>query len=191
MSCPSIRGIALQKTLEDTARLLADGRISRERLEASVKPEDLRLLDETLVPTLWYPIAAYGAYNQLLWEVEGGGREEYLVERGRASARRIFETGTYAQTVETARKWGGDQVARVLISFSSTFYNFMHWEFQGDVYDSACAIDVRDAADFPDSGRFTAQGFIEQLYSDVLERRLLVRSERPQPDHVLYHIRTA
>lgn len=190
MSCPSIRGMAFQKTLEDVARLLDEGSISRERLEASVKPEDLRLLDESLVPTLWYPIEAYGAYNELLWEIEGGGREEYLVERGRASARRIFESGTYADTVETARKWGGEQVTRVLIGFSSTFYNFMQWEFQGDIDAPECAIEVRDAADFPEPGRFTAQGFIEQLYSDVLGRKLEVQSERPEPDHVLYQIRT-
>jgi hypothetical protein len=53
---PSIKGSALSSVVEDVRALRDSGRISADRLEASLEAADLALLETKIQPALWYPI---------------------------------------------------------------------------------------------------------------------------------------
>jgi hypothetical protein len=61
MAVPSIKGTAFQSVVEHLRRLLEAGWLSPDDLELRLEAEDLRLLDEKVLPGLWYPLAATGA----------------------------------------------------------------------------------------------------------------------------------
>jgi hypothetical protein len=185
---PSIKGIAFQSLLDDVKRLVQTGKIAQDELTSSLKPEDLEYLDEPVLPTLWYPIDVFDRYLELLWRVDGGSREEYLVRRGAAAAERIFASGTYADLMATAEKWGGNQIAMALIGLSSQLHNFTRWQLVGNFDDDEFDIEVCDAKDYPEVARLTGQGFIEKLYSRSSNRDLTVTSRRPSSDRVLFHV---
>ena len=147
MAGPSIKGIALQSVLDDVKRLVSVGKISQDELKSSLQAEDLQYLDEPVLPTLWYPVDIFNRYLELLWRVDGDSREEYLVRRGSAAAERIFASGTYADLVATAEKWGGNQLAKALINLSTQLHNFARWRLVGNFDDDEFDIEVCDAKD--------------------------------------------
>ena len=97
MAAPSIKGSAFQSVVSDLVGLIEAGRISRETAEARLEADDLRLLDDKILPGVWYPIASYRRMTELLWEVEGNRAPAYLMARGARSAERLFEAGLYQQ----------------------------------------------------------------------------------------------
>ena len=54
--------------------LLARRAITRDELEVALDAEDLRLLDEKVQPTAWYPIASYHRLLQVLCDKEAQRR---------------------------------------------------------------------------------------------------------------------
>ena len=53
----SIKGTAFLLARRDVLALVDAGRLSRVALERRLEPQDLALLDETPLPTSWYPLA--------------------------------------------------------------------------------------------------------------------------------------
>jgi hypothetical protein len=53
---PSIKGSAISSVIEDVCRLRDTDQITPERLESSLEPADLALLDAKVQAALWYPI---------------------------------------------------------------------------------------------------------------------------------------
>src|SRR5687768_11501021 len=94
---PSIKGSALSSVVEDVRALRDTGRLSAERLESSLAPEHLALLDDKVQAALWYPIDAYRRLTELLLEVSGRGDPQYVVDRGQRAAQRLWESGLYVQ----------------------------------------------------------------------------------------------
>ena len=92
-----VKGTAIASVVEDLNRLLQEGKISREELEARLEADDPEVLEQKIVPALWYPMETYGRFVEILFDREGGRRTEYLVERGRRAAQRIRATGLYSQ----------------------------------------------------------------------------------------------
>ena len=97
MAVPSIKGSAFQSVVHDLAELIKAGKIAREAVEARLEAEDLLLLDDKILPGLWYALASYRRMTELLWEVEGNREPAYLMARGARSAERLFEAGLYQQ----------------------------------------------------------------------------------------------
>jgi hypothetical protein len=188
MTQASIKGVAFQSVAEDIHRLRTEGRIGEHELETRLKPGDLAHLDEMVVPSLWYPVDVYGRCLDLLCSVEGQGRTSYLVTRGIKAAERMMAVGAYRHFLAAADRWG-QRAGQAMVQLASAMYNFMDWGIQHDESADTTTIEVRGAADLPDAARYTAQGFVEVLFSRIGGAPVEVVTHRPQPDLVTYEIR--
>jgi hypothetical protein len=188
MTQASIKGLAFQSVAEDIHRLRMEKRIREDDLESLLKPGDVAHLDEIVVPSLWYPIDVYGRCLDLLCTVEGQGRPAYLVTRGVKAAERMMAVGAYRHFLAAADRWG-QRAGQAMVQLASAMYNFMEWVISHDDSADVSMIEVRGAADFPDSARHTAQGFVEVLFSRIGGAPVEVVARRPRPDLVTYHIR--
>ena len=188
MANPSIKGAALQSVTEDVHRLRNAGRLPESLLTTRLKPEDLQALDELTVPGLWYPIATYGRLLDLLCEVEGRGRPDYLVERGVRAAERLMAAGAWRHFLASADRWG-ERAGEAMIQVAKGFYNFTDWVLEHHAATDRYTLSVQGAGDFPDAARFAAQGFVQVLFARMGGRPVEVTSVRPSPDRVVYEIR--
>ena len=187
MTQASIKGVAFQSVAEDIHRLRTEGRIRGEDLENLLKPGDSAHFDEMVVPSLWYPIDVYGRCLDLLCTVEGQGRPSYLVARGTKAAERMMAVGAYRHFLAAADRWG-HRAGQAMVQLASAMYSFMDWIITSDESTGIYTIEVRGAADFPDSARHTAQGFVEVLFSRIGGAPVEVIARRPRPDLVTYEI---
>ena len=138
MSTPCIKGSVFSSIVEDVERLIREGLISREKVEAKVGEEALSHLDETIQPALWYPIESYRLLAELLVEVEGHGRMEYMFERGERTAQRLMEAGLYEQLRYASEKSGSGtrtqvrSAGRLIVTLAPAMFNFTRWSFHVD-----------------------------------------------------------
>lgn len=183
----SIKGMALQSVTEDVHRLRMAGRITPADLVVRLKEEDQAVLEELTSPSLWYPIGTYGRLLDLLCDVDGGGDESYLVERGARAAERLMQVGPYRHVLQSAERWG-DRAGQMMIQLSAGFYDFTHWTLRDEDDGERYVLEVTEAADFPDSARRTAQGFVQVLFARMGGKPVTVRSRRPSPDRFLYEV---
>jgi len=93
---PSIKGSLLSSIIESILKLASAGPISRDELERKLEPGDLQVLHSKIQLTQWYDIRCYERLVKLLLDVEGGGQNEYLRQRG-AQAERLLNAGLYQQ----------------------------------------------------------------------------------------------
>lgn len=185
-----VKGTAIESVVHDVQRLIAEGRVSREAVEARLHPEDLEVLDARIVPALWYPLGSFGRLTELLLEVEGERRTAYLVERGRRAAERIQATGLYAQLKGDWSSWG-DRVGAILATLGPAMYKDTTWRIQMEPRaDGALGfrLEVDVPAAFPDVCRHPTQGFIEYVARHYGSRsqRVRVRSERVSPTRIVF-----
>jgi len=188
MTEPSIKGVAFQSVADDIHRLRKAGRISEQDLETLLKPGDTAHFDEMVVPSLWYPIDVYGRCLDLLCAAEGEGRPAYLIARGTKAAERMMAVGAYRHFLAAAGRWG-QRAGEAVVQFASAMYSFMTWGITHHEATGVYTIEVQGAADFPDSARYTAQGFVEVLFSRIDGSPVEVKTQRPRPDLVTYEIR--
>lgn len=184
---PCIKGIALQSVTEDVHRLRLAKQIQESDIEARLKPDDMRHLDEMTVPGLWYPMGVYAGLLELLRDVEGGGRDEYLIERGVRAAERLMQVGAYRHVLQSAARWG-ERAGEAMIQLASAFYNFTVWTLSHEESHDAYVLEVSEAQDFPNAARYTAQGFVQVLFEHMGGKPVRVTSRRPSPDRLLYAI---
>jgi hypothetical protein len=97
------------QVLLDVQRLAEEGRVSPEELELRLTPEDLAILAEKPNVAVWYPIETYDRMTRVLLEVEGGGRIDYVRQRGVAASARLFESGLYSQLRKAQAGTGGER----------------------------------------------------------------------------------
>lgn len=199
MAVPSIKGTAFESAAADLAALVESGRLSRSELETRLRAEDLEVLDEKILPGLWYPMATYSRVLELLGEIEGRGRTEYFVERGARAAERLLGSGIYRQAdrAESMKERGGtdwrEPVGKLMLTVGQTLYNFMRWSYQQSPgKDTGFTIELSEATDLPDPARYTVQGFIEFAARKIVEDPgLTVTSLRPSPDRVIYRCQSS
>lgn len=199
MDGPAIKGSAFQSVVEDVQRLLQDGRLSREELEFRLEPADLPFLEDKVLPPFWYPIETYRRLSELLMELEGGGRPEYIVRRGARAAERLFTLGIYQQLrrgekiAEEMRSSGSawsQQDGAIMATLAGAIFNFTSWRFVADPEQrGAHRIEVSDAAALPEVARFAAQGFIEYVSTRLAKAHVRVTSERPSPERVVFQLK--
>lgn len=184
-----VKGTAIESVVADVNRLVDEGRLSRDVLEARLQAPDLQLLEAKIVPALWYPYGSYGRLMELLFEVEGRRSTEYLVERGRRAAERVRATGLYAQLKGDWSNWG-DRVGTILATLGPAMYKDTAWRI--DVQGVAAGamrfrLEVDCPAEFPDVCRWPTQGFVEyvaRLYGTSQTTR--VTSERVSPERMVF-----
>jgi hypothetical protein len=201
MAVPSIKGTAFQAVAADLLRLIESGRVSREAVEARLAAEDLGILDDKVLPGLWYPLASYARMTELLMQLEGGGRRDYVVGRGARAAERLFDAGLYQQ-MQRGEEIGAEKRARseawgeyegnLMTSLAGAIFNVSRWRFVADAQDPGVnRIEVSEAAELPEVSRFAAEGFVAYAASRMTGADVKVTSERPAPDHIVFTLRRA
>lgn len=186
MEVPSVKGSIFQSVLDDLRRAVDEGRCDPGEIDAKLSDKDRGLLDETITPVQWLPIASYGRLLELLAEVEGGRDPVgYLRARGARACERLLGGAYRGYKVEPG-SWGR-RTGETMVGIGGLLYNFARWSFRElgpDRYEIAC----EDAADFPDAAVQTAHGFVEQYASYAAGRTVEVRSERPERSRFLLTI---
>jgi hypothetical protein len=201
MAGPSIKGAAFQAVVTDVQALLEKGRLARDTLEARLEAEDLRILEEKVVPSSWYPIETYRRLTELLLEVEGGGRPQYVVERGARAAERLFRAGLYRQLRfgderSVLLKQGSDSWTQhdgtLMATLAGAIFNFSRWRFEViDAARRAYRVVASDAGALPEVARLAAQGFIEYTTARLSGAPARVTSERTAAGDVVFTIERA
>jgi hypothetical protein len=199
MAKPSVKGSIFKGVIDDLARLIEEGRISADEIDAKLAAEDLAFLETEINPAAWYPIESYGRLMQALGEIEGGGKDTYFVERGRASARRLMASGLYQQLAFLSR-W--DEAIgsvrsnssaliesyarnlRMVMSMASGIYNVGKWTVEPDPeHPGRVCIAVREASLYSEPMRLAIEGFLNECAGAAREGLThLHTSERPAPD---------
>jgi hypothetical protein len=185
---PSIKGVLLELAVEALQRLIELGRVRREDLEARLSPEDLEILDQKIVPGLWYPIATLGRLLEITHQGRGvDGSPEAAVGVGVDAARRLFSSQIYRDYLTTAETRGPRNAGGALVRLAPLLCNFTRWSYEpGPPESDRFVVEVQNAREFPDVLRFIAQGCIQYLAERVNECPVRLTSERPAPDRILY-----
>lgn len=189
MTVPSIKGTAFLSAWEDVHALVARRAITQAALELALEAKDLRLLEEKVLPSAWYPMDSYDRMLRLLCEKEARGRnEEYLIARGMKAGDRIAATGIYQQ-LDASTEALGIRTGRVVVTIAGLIFNFTRWQFErtGATLGNF-SIRVEEAADFPEVTRLTTQGFIQNAATRIVGRPMIATSERPLPSRIFYHV---
>lgn len=192
-----IKGTAIAEVVADVLRLLEEGRLDRAQLELRLEAADLALLDEKIQPALWYDNRCHARMTQLLRDVEGGGSDGYVKQRGAATAERLLESGLYQQLqLASGEAEASDDPAalrraiRLLLTLSGAMYDFGSWKLRpGDESSEDLFIDVHQAEALSEMNRLTAEGFIRRIAERLQRTPPVVDSRRVAPDHVVYRIR--
>jgi len=186
-SGPSIKGIVLQLAVEALQRGIAQGRLTRTELEARLSQQDLRLLEEKVVPGLWYPVESVGRLFELaLGSEHPGAGPEAAVQAGVAAGARLSESQVFRGYVATATNWG-TRGGLALVRMAEVLFNFMRFRYEGTASDAnSFRIEVEDAAALPDVLRYLVQGGIQHFSERTSGRPVRVTSERPTPDRITY-----
>lgn len=181
-----IKGSLFQPVVEEVKNLLAEGRLEEQDLERWLATEDRELMSSPILPGSWYPIASHDRVLQMLAAKLAGGSHEYWIEGGRQAADQLAALGIYHQ-LDRGPGSLEDFIGRVLVTLSAALYSFTHWRWCGmDADRSHFSIDVSDAADFPDTCRYRAEGFIERAASRATRRDWKVVSRRTSADRILF-----
>jgi hypothetical protein len=199
VAVPSIKGTAILGVVEDLHRLVATGRIRRDRLEARLDAEDLRILDDKLLPGMWYPLGSYQRLTEILIEVDGAGRPDYVVRRGARAAERLFAAGLYLQLergeeIGAAKRERGEgwteREGNLVASLAGAIFNVSRWRFRVDADDPTVhRIEAVEAEELPEVSRLAAQGFIEYTATRLSGAPVRVTSERTGRDRILFTLR--
>lgn len=193
MSADSIKGSVIVAVTDDLQRLLDEGRLRRETLEARLEPEDLETLDAKIQAALWYPIASYDRLLRALLDAEGPPDEEaWLRGRGRRSAERLRAAGIYAQLGRPQGAPPGldERRIRLTLSLWKALITFARWEVTAEAESPPTfRIDVEDAAAFPRVLRVANAGFLEGVFGGLAERRVAVSIADERADRFAYRIR--
>jgi hypothetical protein len=199
MAVPSIKGAAFQTVVQDVLRVIQERKISRRAAEARLEAEDLEVLDDKILPGLWYPLACYERMTELLWEVEGDRDTAYLVGRGARSAERLFEAGLYQQMrrgeeLGAAKRERGEAWSEfdgnLMTSLAGSIFNVSKWRYRRHPEDAYMTrIEVTSARELPEVSRWAAQGFIQYMASRMTGLDVQVTSDRPVADRIVFTLR--
>jgi hypothetical protein len=199
-SIPSIKGSVFASVVDDVRKLLAGGELSRDEALRWLEPGDLALLEREIFVSHWYDIRSYSRLSLLLRDVVGGGDNEFLREKGRATARRLLEAGLYAQLeylqrAEVARAtdagarfeaFGRD--LRLLTTLSGSILSFTRWLSKPDPERAdRYVIEVSEAKDMPEALCWRSDGFVNEMASRHGDRDLW-SWKRVRADYVLFRM---
>jgi hypothetical protein len=190
MGPATIKGVAFQSVAADVNRLRKSGAITESDLRAALKSDEIKYVDEPVVPGLWYPLAAYGRLLDLLRRKEGGDRADYLIERGARAAERMMSEGAYRDFLSSASRWG-ERAGQAMVQLAKALYGGTRWSASYSGEEHSAQVVVDDAAEFPDSARYAAQGFVKVLFTRIEGAEVQISSASPKKDRIVYSIRRA
>jgi hypothetical protein len=196
-AAPSIKGVLIGKLVDDVRALLEQRGAEREQLESHLSADALVLLEEKVEIGHWYPIDQYTELTELLWKEEGGGRVEYLHQRGEDAMRRLMEGGLYQQIDYLKREDSAFhrrpsrvevlRSCRLVGSLTGALLNFGEQTWDWDPENPEIMLhQVRQAANYPDVLRHVQEGVVTFLVRLARPDAPAVTSERVTPDHIVF-----
>lgn len=173
---PSLKGSVLTDLVDDLNKLVADGELPRERLERRLTPADLAVLEAPIVVSHFYPVEFYARTAELLRDTVGGGRNEYLRERGFKRGQKLIDAGLYQQMEYASRAkvigqdtpekrfeaYGRD--LKLFVTLSRSILNFTRWTPEVDPSNAGRhRILVDEAGAYPDALAWATEGLIDSM----------------------------
>ena len=76
-----------------------------------------------------------------------------------------------------------------MVQLAKALYGGTRWSATYSGEDHAAEIMVDDAAEFPESARYAAQGFVKVLFTRIEGAEVEVSSQSPKRDRIVYSIR--
>ena len=197
---PSIKGSVFIAIVEDVQKCLAAKKVKREELSRWLQPKDLPFVDSPVLAHEWYDIRVYARLSELLRDVEGRGKNEYLVKRGERSARRLIDGGLYSQleylqAASFGRKSDpserhaafGRDLARTT-TLSAAILNFGKWAAKPDPeHRNRWLMEITEARDYPDPLAWATLGFTNELGRTKRKEDLWTWS-RPEPARIVFRM---
>ena len=197
MAEPSVKGLLVGGVVANLRRLEESGAVSEDALEARLGARAVELLREKIDPATWYPIDTYRELVDLLWELEGQRKPDYLREKGRAWARKLYGAQRYQQLEyadsHTRAIQSGDEAVRqgrLIASLIQSFWNFVEPRVDLDPerpHTLRLTLEGPLASLFPEANRFTTEGFLNHM----VERsggKHRATSERPSPERIVFRL---
>jgi len=197
---PSLKGSVITELAEDLNKLVVDGALSCSELERRLTAEDIAILESEIVVSQWYSVKFYQRSAELLRDVVGGGRNEYLMERGLAKGEKLIEAGLYQQMEYATRARVQAEVSpearyaaygrdlRLIVTLSQSLLNFTRWSPIPDPdHADRYLIVVSEAADYPDALAWATQGLIESMAATHGLANLW-NHERTGPDRIVFRM---
>jgi len=197
---PSIKGSIFGRAVEDVLKLVSAGTLSRSELQRWLRPEDIAVLDKPLLPSSWCDVQAYGRVLELLKDVEGKGRTEYLRQRGAASAEMLRQTGIYQQMEYLNRTQASQQKdprarslafgrdLRLLTTIYGSILNFGRQVVKDDPeHDDRYLLEYQDVASYPEALCWTTDGFVNRMAKQHGQPDLWTW-ERRAPELIVYRM---
>ena len=196
---PSVKGSVFIAIVEDVQKLArrAEGE-ARGARPLAARQGPVALLDAQILAHEWYDVRVYARMSELLRDVEGGGRNEYLAKRGARSARRLLDAGLYASSILQKATFGrngdpkerfaalGRDLARTT-TLSAAILNFGRWEAKPDPGNPRRWImEVTGARDYPEP-RLGLVRLLERAVAHAEPARP-VDLERPEPDRIVFRM---
>ena len=194
---PSVKGLLLGGVVANLRRLEERSAVSEDALEARLGPRALELLREKVDPACWYPVDCYRELVDALWELEGQRQPDYMREKGRAWARKLYDAQRYQQLeyadTRTREIGSGDEAVRqgrLIASLIQTFWNFVEPRVDLDPEQPntlRLTLEGSLASLFPEANRYTTEGFLNHM----VERgggKHRATSERPSPERIVFRL---
>jgi len=196
----SIKGSVFVRAVEDIGKLVSAGTLSRSELQRKLPATDVALLNQPVIPSSWYDVQAYGRLLELLRDVEGEGKNEYLRERGARSAELLRQAGLYQQMEylnrtqlaqqkdARARYLAFGRDLRLLTTMHGSILNFGRQLVKDDPqYADRYVMEYQDVAHYPEALCWTTDGFVNRMAKQHGMPDLW-KWERPTQDLILYRM---
>jgi len=158
---PSLKGISLQIAIDRLNRHVDSGKLTRDKMEERLLPEDFEILDKRIASTLWYPLANY-----------------------EDTARETLGSAAVQVLIKGAKKFG-NRAGIPLVKLGSLFFNFSTWQFEGDDLEHF-TITISDAGPMPEIVRHAVQGFVQHIIYEFTGKPVKVTGERPRHDKIVF-----
>jgi hypothetical protein len=157
-------------------------------------------MDSKVQLTQWYDIRCYERLVRLLRDVEGGGQNEYLRQRGAQAAERLLKAGLYQQMEYLSRTQAGKandpkerflafgRDLRLLTTLSASLLNFSRWEVEPDSeWPDRYKIKILEATDYPEVLVWQTDGLINRMAIQHGKPNLWCW-ERVRPDLIVFRM---
>jgi hypothetical protein len=203
-TAPSIKGRFFESAAADVRRLFDDGGLASDRVARWLGPGDQAVLGGPIAAEAWYDIRLYARLLALLRDVEGGGCDDYLRERGSKNCERVLAAGLYSQLEYLSHTQAGQETdparrlralgrdLKLLSTISASIFNFTRWNPVVDPeHRDRYRIEVSDARAFPDVAGFTSEGFMNRSHRRAAGEPGLWRFERRSAELVLFRMTRA
>jgi len=197
---PSIKGSLFIRAVEDVLKLISSGALARGELGRWLQPSDVGLLEQPVTPSGWYDVRTYGRVLELLKDVEGEGKNEYLRARGARSAELLRKAGQYQQMEYLTRTQAAQQNdprarflafgrdLRLITTMFGSLLSFGRQQVKEDPeHADRYVMEYADVAPYPEGLCWTTDGFVNRI-SQPRGLPDLWRWERPVPERILFRM---